>query len=94
MDGLLIASHIKPWVDSTPEERTDVNNGLLLCPNHDKLFDKGYISFDDEGKIIISEALSELNQAYMNVSADMRIQMSKTTKVYMKYHKDHIFIDS
>ncbi len=65
-----------------------------MCPNHDKLFDKGYISFDDEGKIIISEALSELNQAYMNVSADMRIQMSKTTKVYMKYHKDHIFIDS
>jgi predicted restriction endonuclease len=51
---LLFASHIKPWEKSTSEEKTNLNNGLLLCPNHDKLFDKGFISFDSNGSILIS----------------------------------------
>lgn len=40
-----IASHIKPWSVSTPKERLDVDNGLLLCPNHDYLFDGGFHYF-------------------------------------------------
>lgn len=44
--SLMIASHIKSWSDSNPEEKVDVDNVFLLCPNHDKLFDKGLISFD------------------------------------------------
>ena len=44
--SLLIASHIKPWKNSGPDEKTDIDNGFILCPNHDKLFDKGFISFD------------------------------------------------
>ena len=58
---ILIASHIKPWKDSSNKERLDVYNGLLLLPNIDKLFDKGYISFRDTGKIMISStAVSHL----------------------------------
>ena len=49
---LLIASHIMPWRDADNQQRLDVFNGLLLLPNYDKLFDKGYISFDDNGRII------------------------------------------
>lgn len=48
----LIASHIKPWAESERKEKLDVNNGFLMCPNHDRIFDKGYITFDDDGKII------------------------------------------
>ncbi|WP_237704111.1 HNH endonuclease [Planococcus donghaensis] len=44
---LLIVSHIKPWSTSTNDERLDVHNGLLLCSNHDALFDKKLISFTD-----------------------------------------------
>ena len=44
---LLIASHIKPWRDSTATEKLDGNNGLLLSPHIDKLFDIGYITFAD-----------------------------------------------
>ncbi len=84
---LLIASHIKPWSDSNPKERIDVNNGLLLCPNHDRLFDKGYISFDHNGEILISSLLSEINRIYMNVDSEMSIDMSTETKEYMKYHR-------
>lgn len=90
---LLVASHIKPWADSTRKERVDVNNGLLLCPNHDKLFDRGYISFDDNGGILISKTLSDKNQIYMNVNQELSITMSKKTQEYMKYHRENIFID-
>ena len=39
----LVASHTKPWRDSTNEERLDGENGLLLTPTIDHLFDKGFI---------------------------------------------------
>ncbi|AUD03466.1 HNH endonuclease [Spirosoma pollinicola] len=52
--ALLIASHIKPWRISTNEEKLDKYNGLLLSPHVDKLFDKGWISFSDEGDVLIS----------------------------------------
>lgn len=90
--ALLIASHIKPWVDSSGEERTDVNNGLLLCPNHDKLFDRGYISFEDDGKILLSDSIDENNRKCLNINSEMRINMSLETQEYMKYHRENRFI--
>ena len=55
---LLIASHIKPWRDCSTSEAIDVTNGLLLIPNLDRAFDKGYISFDTDGGIIRSPQMS------------------------------------
>lgn len=92
-ESLLVASHIKPWADSTRKERVDVENGLLLCPNHDKLFDRGFITFNEDGGIVISDKLSETNQVYMNVNADMSIPISETTKEYMQYHREKVFLD-
>jgi predicted restriction endonuclease len=43
----LRASHIKPWVKSTDEEKLSGCNGLLLAPHIDHLFDEGWISFED-----------------------------------------------
>lgn len=53
----LRASHIKPWSESTNIERLDGNNGLLLSPHVDHLFDRGYLSFSDEGAVLISPTL-------------------------------------
>lgn len=50
----LIASHCKPWRDSNNEERLDGENGLLLTPSIDHLFDRGFIGFENNGKLIIS----------------------------------------
>lgn len=50
----LIASHCKPWRDTTNEERLNGENGLLLTPSIDHLFDRGFIGFEDNGKLIIS----------------------------------------
>lgn len=89
--SFLVASHIKPWSDSSPEERTDVNNGLLLCPNHDKLFDGGWISFDDNGSIIISGKLDKANCVFLNVNNQMHIELSEGNKKYLIYHREKVF---
>lgn len=41
--------------------------GLLLCPNHDKAFDRGYIAFNDNGLIIISDELDDTNRVFLNL---------------------------
>jgi hypothetical protein len=52
----LRASHCKPWRDSSNEERLNGENGLLLTPTMDHLFDRGFISFEDSGLVIVSPA--------------------------------------
>jgi HNH endonuclease len=88
--NFLIASHIKPWSKSNHAERLDVNNGLLLCPNHDALFDKAYISFDHEGQIVISSHIDETTKTFMNINPSSKIEMSEEMKKYMKYHFEYI----
>jgi hypothetical protein len=88
---VLIASHIKPWAKSDKFEKLDSNNGFLLCPNHDKLFDEGYISFSDTGKLLISEELTEKNRIFMNVSDKMKIEVNDENAAYLKYHREHVF---
>jgi putative restriction endonuclease len=56
---LLRASHIKPWAKcETAQERLNVFNGQLLAVHLDAAFDRGFITFDDEGKLIVSPRLS------------------------------------
>lgn len=89
--AFLTASHIKPWAESDSIEKLDMENGLLLCPNHDKLFDGGWISFDDDGNIMISNALQQNDKIFMNVRGDMKITLSEKNRQYMKYHRENIY---
>ena len=88
---LLIASHIKPWKYSKPEEKVDVDNGFLFCPNHDKLFDNGLISFSDKGEIIISKSLDEVNRIYTNVRQGMTIELTEGNRKYLLFHRNEVF---
>lgn len=56
---LLRASHSKSWKDSTDFERVDPYNGVLLCCNHDALYDKGFITFDGKGRMQVSSQIPE-----------------------------------
>ena len=87
----MIASHIKPWSESEDDEKLDPDNGLLLCPNHDKAFDGAYITFDDDGKIIISDELSEENRVFLNIREGMHIDMNEGRRKYIKYHREELF---
>ncbi|WP_263703490.1 HNH endonuclease [Bacillus thuringiensis] len=90
-ERFLVASHIKRWSQSDNHERLDVNNGLLLCPNHDSLFDKGYISFDNDGTILISGTLDEMTKVFLNINKTMNIRMNEGQWEYMEWHRENIF---
>jgi len=86
---ILVASHIKPWKDSNDKERLDYFNGLLLIPNLDKVFDKGYISFNDNGSILISKELT--NYEILGIKKTMRINLENKHIKYLKFHRNNIF---
>lgn len=93
---LLLASHIKPWSKSTNNEKGDIYNGLILCPNHDALFDKGYITFNDEGYIEISKNISLEDQKSLFISPQLILKSSYCNSLnkireYMKFHNKKIF---
>tara|TARA_B100000035_G_scaffold257307_1_gene227407 strand:+ start:3687 stop:4439 length:753 start_codon:yes stop_codon:yes gene_type:complete len=89
---LLIASHIKPWASSNNLERLDVFNGLLLAPNLDKAFDKGYISFDEDGLILISGKFNSASS--FGVTPSLCISKEKISPnhgKYLRYHRENIY---
>jgi hypothetical protein len=89
---VLRASHIKPWSKSDNRERLDCRNGLLLCPNFDTLFDKGFITFEDDGHIRISPALPrEIMAAFGVDPAFYGSDLGAETKAYLAYHREHRF---
>lgn len=92
-ERILIASHIKPWVVANDIEKIDFNNGLVLTPTYDKLFDQGFISFEDDGEIIVSPYISPLNIKKLNLIKNKKyiVPESDKRKIYLKYHRENIF---
>ena len=91
---LLVASHIKPWAVSNNEERISEENGLLLSPTYDKLFDFGLITFTNQGKIFVSSQLSSEEKAKLYISSDITydLKLSSKMKENLDYHRDIIFV--
>jgi hypothetical protein len=85
----LIASHIKPWRLSTSEEKVDGNNGLWLSPHVDKLFDNGWITFTDDGKILcLSEEVSTLMTSW-GLDPEMNIgPFNDKQRYYLRAHRE------
>jgi len=97
---LLVASHIKPWANSKGEqasERLDENNVLFLSVAYDKLFDRGYVSFGDDGELLVCEkAISEreLKLLGVDVASDVRLAklyLNPERRAFLKYHRENIF---
>ncbi len=92
---LLIASHIKPWVFSTPEERLNPLNGLLLSPLFDRLFDKsvGLITFTPEKYILISDKLSPKNRKKLGIPHKTIIKSLPVEgrEEFLEFHRKYIF---
>lgn len=94
-ERLLIQSHLKPRSiskkEGLEEEIFDINNVLLLCNKHDKLIDKGLISFDDEGNLIISKRLSEEDVKTLGLDKKIIIDLNEEQIRYIQYHRENIF---
>lgn len=93
-ERLLVASHIKPWVKSDYNEKVDPKNGFMFTPTYDKLFDKGFISFKQDGSLLVSPWLSPMNQKRLNIKNGKQIltsQLDTKKLIYLEYHRKHIF---
>ena len=86
---ILIASHIKPWRESTNQERLDKFNGFLFIPNIDKAFDKNFISFKPTGEILISKELEEPQR--LGIDASIKFPLAEQHQNYLEYHRDALF---
>lgn len=86
---LLVASHIKPWKDCymVPAECLSSDNALLLTPTWDALFDKGFISFSDEGELMISDHVEKPTMVALGIPKCMKVSLTRGQRKFMKFHR-------
>ncbi len=94
----LRASHIKPWRDcDNSQERLSAANGLLLTPTIDHLFDRGFISFEDNGELLIAPAAHHLSLKKMGVETDRAINVggfSDEQRQFLNFHREDVFLEA
>ncbi|PKO56256.1 MAG: hypothetical protein CVU19_01785 [Betaproteobacteria bacterium HGW-Betaproteobacteria-13] len=91
---LLRASHIKPWSDCKSDaERLDVFNGLLLAPQLDALFDKGWVTFSDDGQLLRSSQLSDQQWELLGIGEGegLAVSLADEHQEYLKWHRSVLF---
>ncbi|RBO82613.1 HNH endonuclease [Marinomonas aquiplantarum] len=89
MPSLLVASHINPWNSSNNEERLDAYNGLPLSPSIDKLFDKGYVSFSNDGHLLKSDKIDDTSLRLLGIDPEMKISgLTEKHAYYLAKHRE------
>jgi putative restriction endonuclease len=91
--ALLRASHIKPWADCEADaERLDVFNGLLLAPHLDAAFDRGLMTFADDGSMVVSERLDMVARRLLGLHDQMRVAaLTNGHRRYLAWHRGRVF---
>jgi hypothetical protein len=92
-ERLLWVSHIKPWAQSDSKEQVDIENVLLLSPSADSLFDLGYITFDDEGRMLAAPEITDEDLKLLGITpgARLRTPVSADKRGYLAYHRAYVF---
>lgn len=89
--NFLIASHSKPWRDSTNSEKVDGYNGFLFSPHIDRLYDQGWISFSDNGDLILADESVKTVLEHWKIHCPLNIgKLTEQQKKYLKYHRDNV----
>lgn len=91
----LVASHSKPWRDSTNEERLNGENGLLLTPSIDHLFDRGFIGFENSGELIISPVAHRPSLEKMGIETQRRVNVGAFTegqRHFLEFHRSSVLL--
>ena len=91
----LVASHCRPWRDSTNDQRLDGENGLLLTPSVDHLFDRGFIGFEDSGDLIVSPVAHLPSLARMGIETRRVLNVGGFTegqRAYLDFHRNAVLL--
>jgi predicted restriction endonuclease len=93
MPEVLRASHTKPWADCTSdEERLDVFNGILLVANLDALFDRGLITFETNGALIVSARINAAHRTTLQLDRSTPLRwVAREHRQYLEWHQDKVF---
>ena len=59
-----------------------------MCALHDSVFDKHFITFDSDGKMLISDDLDQNDRSLLNINSNMKIDMNEKMKKYMSFHNE------
>jgi hypothetical protein len=90
---LLKASHIKPWRRSDNDERLNPFNGLLLLPQYDHLFDRGYITFDESGLLEPSPAIQKYSAEKLGIDFNVRLRKLESDHLpFLEFHRNEMFV--
>lgn len=88
----LRAVHIKPWAACDDAGRLDGNNGLLLSPHVAHLFERGYVSFADDGRMLVARQLNSTVLKRWSLPAAVSARpFSAKQKPYLAWHREHVF---
>ena len=93
----LRASHCKPWRSASNEERVDGENGLLLTPTIDHLFDRGFIGFEANGDLIVAPVADAASLRRMGIDPGARINVgafSEGQRGFLRYHQEQVLLKS
>jgi hypothetical protein len=91
----LVASHCKPWRDSSNQERLNGDNGLLLTPSIDHLFDRGFIGFEDDGDLIISPVAHQPSLERMGIDTKRTVNVGGFTegqRRFLDFHRTAVLL--
>lgn len=91
----LVASHIKPWRESDNRERLFEGNGLLLTPTIDHLFDRGFISFENNGELLVSPVAHEESMNKMGVVTNRTVNVggfAEPQRDFLEFHRSKVFL--
>jgi hypothetical protein len=85
----LRASHIKPWSKCDDVEKIDGDNGLMLSPHVDFLFDRGLISFQDDGELMVSQQIRDGVLSAWAISCPINVgSFSAGQRKYLQHHRE------
>lgn len=76
-------------------QRLDGDNGLMLTPSIDHLFDRGFISFEDDGRLLLAPTAHPESLARMGVPVDRRVNVGafrREQRRYLEFHRDSVFL--
>lgn len=93
LQEILRASHAKPWADcGNDQDRLNVFNGFILTANLDALFDRGLITFSDNGSLICSSLLGDKQRAALQLQDNLKLRWITAYHLpFLYWHRNHVF---
>lgn len=88
---MLRASHVKPWRASDNAERLDSQNGLILAAHLDALFDRGLVTFDDDGAMLVAVAIETAGKDVWGLGMPLSAKPTGRLSDYLRYHRENLF---